>query len=133
MSYGQESIQKAAEDFIRGEFKKEIALEHERAHTFPFELWKKTCELGLVSIHCPEQYGGHGCGVLENAPVVEAFCCQDSGLGIALSVADSSSEIILRYGNEEQKGRYLSVTTKGEAISSGALTEPDHGIETPFK
>ena len=79
MSYEQESIQKAAEDFIQGEFKKETALEHERAHTFPFELWKKTCGPGLVSIHFPEQYGGHGCGVLENALVVEASVAKIPG------------------------------------------------------
>jgi alkylation response protein AidB-like acyl-CoA dehydrogenase len=129
LSYEQESIQKAAEEFAAGEFKKEVALEHERAHTFPYEIWKKACELGFVGIHFPEQYGGQGYGVLENALVVEAFCRQDSGLGIALSNADSSSEMILRYGNETQKERYLPLITKGEAISSGAFTEPDHGSD----
>jgi len=129
LSYEQESIQKAAEEFAAGEFKKEVALEHERAHTFPYEIWKKACELGFVGIHFPERYGGQGYGVLENALVVEAFCRQDSGLGIALSDADSSSEMILRYGNETQKERYLPLITKGEAISSGAFTEPDHGSD----
>jgi alkylation response protein AidB-like acyl-CoA dehydrogenase len=129
LSYEQESIQKAAEEFAAGEFKKEVALEHERTHTFPYEIWKKACELGFVGIHFPEQYGGQGYGVLENALVVEAFCRQDSGLGIALSNADSSSEMILRYGNEAQKERYLPLITKGEAISSGAFTEPDHGSD----
>src|SRR4030042_670500 len=100
LSYEQEAIQKAAEEFARGEFDKEIALEHEKAHTFPYEIWKKACELGFVGIHYPEEYGGQGYGVLENALVVEAFCRQDSGLGIALSDADSSSEMILRVGNE---------------------------------
>ena len=99
----------------------------------PWDLISKAHDAGLRQLSVPEEYGGGGYGVLENALVIEAFCCQDSWLGIALSVADSSSEIILRYGNEEQKGRYLSVTTKGEAISSGVFTEPDHGIETPFK
>jgi alkylation response protein AidB-like acyl-CoA dehydrogenase len=129
LSYEQESIQKAAEEFAAGELKKEVALEHERAHTFPYEIWKKACELGFVGIHFPEQYGGQGYGVLENALVVEAFCRHDSGLGIALSDADSSSEMILRYGNETQKERYLPLITKGEAISSGAFTEPDHGSD----
>jgi alkylation response protein AidB-like acyl-CoA dehydrogenase len=129
LSYEQESIQKAAEEFAAGEFKKEVALEHERTHTFPYEIWKKACELGFVGIHFPEQYGGQGYGVLENALVGEAFCRQDSGLGIALSNADSSSEMILRYGNEAQKERYLPLITKGEAISSGAFTEPDHGSD----
>src|SRR4030043_2032833 len=129
LSYEEESKKKAAEEFAAGEFKKEVALEHERAHTFPYEIWKKAWELGFVGIHFPERYGGQGYGVLENALVVEAFCRQDSGLGIALSDADSSSEMILRYGNETQKERYLPLITKGEAISSGAFTEPDHGSD----
>lgn len=129
LSFEQESIKKAAEEFAQGEFKKEIALEHETNHTFPLEIWEKACQLGFIGIHFPEEYGGQAYGVLENALVVEAFCCQDSGLGIALSVADSSSEMILRHGNEEQKKRYLSLVTKGEAVSSGAFTEPDHGSD----
>ena len=54
----QEAIQKAAREFAKGEFDKEIALEHERNHTFPSEIWKKACELGFMGIHYPEKYGG---------------------------------------------------------------------------
>jgi len=96
----QEAIQKAAAEFAKGEFDREIAIEHERKHSFPYEIWKKACELGFVGIHYPEQYGGQDYGVLENALVVEAFCRQDSSLGIAVSLADFSSEIILRFGTE---------------------------------
>jgi alkylation response protein AidB-like acyl-CoA dehydrogenase len=129
LGYEQESIQKAAAEFAAGEFKKEIALEHERNHTFPYDIWKKACELGFVGIHYPEQYGGQEYGVLENALVVEAFCRQDSGIGIALADADSSAEMILRYGSEAQKEKYLVPIATGEAISSGAFTEPDHGSD----
>jgi len=129
LTYEQESIQKAAAEFAAGEFKKEIALEHERNHTFPYDILKKACELGFVGIHYPEECGGQEYGVLENALVVEAFCRQDSGLGIALSDADSSAEMILRFGSKEQKEKYLTPIARGEAISSGAFTEPDHGSD----
>jgi alkylation response protein AidB-like acyl-CoA dehydrogenase len=125
----QQAIQRAAQEFAQGEFDKDIALEHERNHSFPYDLWKKACELGFVGIHYPEEYGGQAYGVLENVLVTEAFCRQDSGLGIALSHADSAAEMILRYGNQEQKERYLTLITKGEAVSSGAFTEPDHGSD----
>ncbi len=129
LSYEQEAIRKAAEEFAQGEFDKDTALKHETSHTFPYEIWKKACELGFVGIHYPEEYGGQEYGVLENTLVVEAFCRQDSGLGIALSNADSSSEMILRHGSKEQKEKYLIPITRGEAISSGAFTEPDHGSD----
>lgn len=125
----QEAIQTAARDFAKGEFDKEIALEHERNHTFPTDIWKKACELGFVGIHYPEEYGGQEYGVFENALVVEAFCRQDSSLGIAVSLADFASEIVLRFGNEDQKKKYLIPITSGEAISSGGFTEPDHGSD----
>ncbi len=125
----QEAIQKAAREFAKGEFDKEIALEHERNHTFPSEIWKKACELGFMGIHYPEKYGGQEYGVFENILVVEEFCRQDSGIGVAISLADFSSEVILRFGNDQQKEKYLIPLTKGEAISSGAFTEPDHGSD----
>jgi alkylation response protein AidB-like acyl-CoA dehydrogenase len=125
----QSSIQKAAEEFARGEFDKEIALECEKGHRFPREILKKAAELGFIGIHYPEEYGGQGYGVFENVLVVEALCRQDSGLGIALACADSSAEMILRFGSDEQKRRYLPSIARGEAISSGAFTEPDSGSD----
>ena len=129
LSEEQLSIQKAAEEFAKGEFNKDVALEHERTHAFPREMFKKASQLGFVGIHYPEEYGGQGYGVLENMLVAEAFCRQDSGLGMALSCADSCSEMILRYGSEEQKGKYLPRVARGEAVSAGAFTEPDHGSD----
>ena len=128
----QEAIQKAAEEFAKGEFDRDIALEHELAHSFPFDIWKKACELGFIGLHFPEELGGQDYGILENALVVEAFCRQDSGLGIALSLADFASEIILRCGTDEQKEKYLPPLISGEAISSGGFTEPDHGSDITF-
>ncbi len=132
LSYEQEAIQKAAEEFAKGEFDKDVALEHERTHTFPYKILKKACELGFVGIHYPEEYGGQEYGLVENMLLAEAFCRQDSGLGIALSNADSSAEMILRYGSKEQKEKYLIPVARGEAISSGAFTEPDHGSDITF-
>ena len=125
----QNSIQKAAREFATGEFDKEIALELERTHTFPSKIWKKACELGFMGIHFPEKYGGQEYGIFENVLVVEEFCRQDSGIGVAISLADFASEIILRFGNDKQKEEYLIPITEGKAISSGGFTEPDHGSD----
>ena len=75
LGFEQQAIQKSAEEFARGEFTKDLALEHERNHGFPYEIWKKACELGFVGIHFPEQYGGQGYGLLENALVVVTGGC----------------------------------------------------------
>ena len=125
----QRDIQRAAREFAQGEFDRDLALELERDHAFPKAIWKKACQLGFMGIHFPEEYGGQGFGVLENALVVEAFCRQDSGIGVALTLADFSSEVILRYGSEKQKQTYIPPIVRGEAISAGGYTEPDHGSD----
>ncbi|OGP86555.1 MAG: acyl-CoA dehydrogenase [Deltaproteobacteria bacterium RBG_16_54_11] len=129
LTEAQRDIQKAAREFAEGEFDRQLALELEREHKFPWEIWKKASELGFAGIHFPEEWGGGGYGILENVLVVEEFCRVDSGIGIALSLSDFSSEIILRSGTPEQKKKFLAPLTEGKAISSGAFTEPDHGSD----
>jgi alkylation response protein AidB-like acyl-CoA dehydrogenase len=125
----QREIQKAADEFAKGEFDKEAILDLEKSHQFPFAFLKKACQLGFIGIHYPEEYGGQGYGILENALIVEAFCRRDSGVGVCLSIANFASEIILRFGNKAQKKKYLVPIARGEAISAGAFTEPDHGSD----
>jgi alkylation response protein AidB-like acyl-CoA dehydrogenase len=125
----QRDIQKAAREFIQGECDKEKILEWERDHAFPWDVWKKACELGFIGIHFPEEYGGQGCAIMDNILIVEEFCRRDSGVGIALSLADFSSEIVLHFGTEDQKKKYLIPVTRGEFLSGGAYTEPDHGSD----
>jgi len=125
----QRDIKKAAKEFAEGEFDRELARELEQKHEFPWEIWRKACELGFVGIHFPEEFGGGGYGIFENVLVVEEFCRVDSGIGIALSLSDFASEVILRFGTKEQKEKYLIPLTQGKAISAGGFTEPDHGSD----
>jgi alkylation response protein AidB-like acyl-CoA dehydrogenase len=129
LTHEQKDIQKAAREFIQGEYDKEKILEWEQTHTYPKEIWKKAAKLGFIGIHFPEEYGGQGYGVFENILIVEEFCRKDSGVGIALSLADFSSEVVLRFGTPEQKKKYLIPVSRGEFISGGAYTEPDHGSD----
>ncbi len=125
----QKEIQRAAREFIEGECDKDKILELEQRHEFPKEIWKKAARLGFIGIHFPEEYGGQGYGVFENLLVVEEFCRRDSSVGMALSTVDFSSELILKFGTHEQKKKYLIPIAKGEFISGGAYTEPDHGSD----
>ena len=125
----QKEIQQKAREFALRDFTKEKALELDETYSFPFEIWKKACRSGLIGAHFPKEYGGQGLGVMENILIVEELCRRDSGIGIALSLADFSSEVVLRFGTPEQKAKYLIPVAKGEFISAGAYTEPDHGSD----
>jgi alkylation response protein AidB-like acyl-CoA dehydrogenase len=125
----QKDIQKAARDFARGEFDRELALELDEKHEYPTAIWKKAAEEGFIGLHFPVEYGGSGFGCTENVLVVEEFCRQDSSIGAALMLADFASECILRFGSEDQKQSYLTPVAEGGMISGGAITEPDHGSD----
>ena len=125
----QKKIQNSVREFIRSEFDKDKIRDWDQTHTFPREIWKKAAHSGFIGIHFPQEYGGRGTGIMENILVVEEFCRGDSGVGVALSLADFSSEVILRFGTPEQKKKYLVPVAKGEFISGGGYTEPDHGSD----
>jgi len=125
----QKKIQNSVREFIRAEFDKDKIREWDQTHSFPREMWKKAAHSGFIGIHFPQEYGGRGTGIMENILVVEEFCRGDSGVGVALSLADFSSEVILRFGTPDQKKKYLVPVAKGEFISGGGYTEPDHGSD----
>ena len=132
LSKSQKEIQKAARDFTKGEFDKELALELDRKHEFPKKIWEKAAELGFLGIHFPEKYSGQGLGVLENIIIADEFCRRDSTIGSAVILAGFASECILRFGSEELKEKFLPPVAEGRMLSAGAFTEPDHGSDITF-
>ncbi len=124
----QTDIRKAAEEFAKGEFDPDAALEYDEKQEFPLPIWKKACELGFVGIYFPEEYGGPGFGLLENALITEAFCRQDSGVGMALALSDCGSEMILRHGDENQKKQVLSFIAQGEGLVTMAALEEGYSL-----
>jgi alkylation response protein AidB-like acyl-CoA dehydrogenase len=132
LTKSQKEIQKAARDFAKGEFSKDLALELDRKHEFPEKIWKKAAELGFIGIHFPEAYSGQGLGTLENILVAEEFCSRDSTIGSALILAGFGSECILRFGSDELKEKFLPPVAEGEILSAGAFTEPDYGSDITF-
>ena len=99
----QRDIQKAAREFAEKEFDKDYSLEVERSRTFPWEVWKKACELGFVGIDIPEIYGGQGFDLLERVIVTEEFCRSGAGVGLHASHPGLGIEIILWSGSEDRR------------------------------
>jgi acyl-CoA dehydrogenase len=124
----QLDIQKAAFEFAQGEFPQR-AREADQTETFPRELYKMAADLGFQGIFFPEAYGGAGLGYLEFSLVSEAFWRVDPGLGQSLTSIVFGSDLLLLYGTEEQKKRYLTPLTTGDAIMAAAITEADAGSD----
>jgi alkylation response protein AidB-like acyl-CoA dehydrogenase len=124
----QRDIKKAARDFAEGEFP-DIAKECDREEKADRNVMRKACELGFVGAFIPEEYGGAGYGYLEAALVMEEFWRVDPGLGGQTQSTCFGSEMILLFGTEEQKKKYLPPVCSGDAISGTAVTEPDAGSD----
>lgn len=132
LNKSQKEIQKAAREFAKGEFDKELALELDKKHEFPKDIWKKAADLGFIGIHFPEKYSGQGLGIMENILVAEELCSKDSTIGSCVVLSSFASECILRFGSEELKSKYLPMVAEGKMLSAGAFTEPDHGSDITF-
>ncbi len=123
----QKAIKEAAREFAEKEFPK-YAEECDREEKFPFELWKKAAELGFIGMYIPEEYGGQGLGILDFCLVVEEFWRVDAGLGMILSTT-FGSEMIMLFGTEKQKKKYLPPLARGEKICCACFTEPQAGSD----
>jgi alkylation response protein AidB-like acyl-CoA dehydrogenase len=119
----QIAIQRAAGEFAKGEFDPDAAIRYDQDHQFPTDLWQKAGELGFIAVHIPEAYGGEGLGLLENALIAETFCRRDSGIGMALALADFGSEMIRQQGSEDQKKGTLPAIAEAKSLSTVAFLE----------
>ena len=128
----QKDIQKAVRDFVKGEFDKDLALELSKNHEFPKKIWQKAGEIGLIGVHFPEEYSGQGLGSLEDILVIEELCRGDSSIGSAVALSSFASELIVHYGSDEMKEKFLPKVAEAQMLSAGAFTEPDHGSDITF-
>ena len=125
----QTNLVKAARDFAKGEFDKDLARELDSKHEYPVKIWKKACDLGMVGLHYPEKYSGQNYGVMENILVAEELCRADSTIGACIILASFASECVLRFGSEEQKAEWLPKVAEGKCLSCGCFTEPGRGSD----
>lgn len=124
----QKDIQKASREFAQGEFPQR-AREADRLEDCPRELYKMAADLGFQGLFFPEAYGGAGLGYLDFCLAVEEFWRVDPGLGQALGSVTFGADLLLLFGTEEQKMRYLPPLAAGKAIMGAAITEPDAGSD----
>ncbi|MFW5855080.1 MAG: acyl-CoA dehydrogenase family protein, partial [Thermodesulfobacteriota bacterium] len=117
----QQRIQQSVREFVKKEFDKEKITEMDEKHEYPVDIWKKAAELGFIGIHFPEKYEGMNYGVMENILVAEELCRGDSSVGACLMLADFASEIVLHFGSEEMKSKWLPKVALGEVLSCGAF------------
>ena len=78
----------------------------------------------------PEDYGGAGLDYLSLALVLEEIAAGDGGTSTAISVTNCPvNAILMRYGNDAQKKKWLTRLARGEMLGVFCLTEPHVGSD----
>ncbi|MCK4606741.1 MAG: acyl-CoA dehydrogenase family protein [candidate division Zixibacteria bacterium] len=96
---------------------------------FPTEYLKPLAEMGLMSMIIPEEYGGRPVDTVCYSIAVEELSRVCGSTGITIAAHNSLGAFpIYRFGNEDQKKKYLPKAAAGELLAFG-LTEPDAGSD----
>jgi alkylation response protein AidB-like acyl-CoA dehydrogenase len=128
LSNRQKQIRLAAREFAEGELVP-IGKECEAKGEFPRDLIKKAAHLGFIGCFIKKEYGGLGLGLIEHGIILEEFWRAEPGLAQVLAQPAFGSDILLLYGTEEQKKKYLPPIVKGDWVMGFSITEPEAGSD----
>src|SRR5271170_6897841 len=103
--------------------------EMDEASLFRKDLLKEMFELGLMGIEIPEELGGQGGNFFQSDLAVEALAAVDPAAAVIVDVQNTiANNILLRWGNQEQKQRYLPRLAR-DTVAAFALSEAGSGSD----
>ena len=124
-----EMLRNMVREFARDEVEP-IAGKIDEEMRFPEELVGMMGELGLMGIPYPEKYGGAGMDTIAYTLAVEELTKACSSTAITMAAHTSLGTFpIYRFGDDDQKKRYLPKLTAGEFLGAFGLTEPQAGSD----
>jgi len=125
----QRMVKQSAREFARAELAPD-AMERDEEARFPWEAVKKMGDLGFLGMVTPEEFGGAEMGVMNYILALEEIARVDASACVIMSVTNSLCQYVLnRYGNDEQKRKYLPPLARGENLGAFALSEPQSGSD----
>jgi butyryl-CoA dehydrogenase len=125
----QKMIQDLCRNFVKNEIVP-IAEEMDKTGEFPYAVWKKMGDLGIVGIPIPEAYGGGEMDWLSMIIAIEEISRGDASIGASLlATVTLPMNLIHNFGTEDQKQKFLVPLATGEKIGAFGLTEPQAGSD----
>jgi alkylation response protein AidB-like acyl-CoA dehydrogenase len=106
-----------------------VASEMEHRNQYPHELVAQMKQMGLFGLNIPEEYGGAGIDTTTFAMIFEEI--SKGWLGLAGVIGSNSvmCDVVVRFGTEEQKRRFLPGMASGEKRGGICLTESNAGTD----
>ncbi|EIV91860.1 acyl-CoA dehydrogenase family protein [Frankia sp. QA3] len=106
-----------------------VAQELDHTNTYPEDLIEQMKEMGVYGLGIPEPYGDFGVSTSCYARVTEELSRGWMSLAGAFGGHSVVSKLILRFGTQEQREKYLPRMATGELRATMALTEPGGGSD----
>lgn len=133
LKYGQgetiDMLRETAEAFARDKIAPRAA-EIDASNQFPIDLWPEMGALGLHGITVPEADGGVDLGYLAHGIVVEEISRASASVGLSYGAhTNLCINQLARWGNVDQKAKYLPGLISGEHVGSLAMSEPGAGSD----
>ena len=129
LSSDQRLIVEHVRDYVRAEIAP-LAAQFDRSGDYPREQLRGLAELGLMGATVPEAWGGAGLDSVTYALCLEEVAAADASVAVIVSVQNGLPEqMILRYGSDAQRDRYLRPLAEGRHIGAFCLTESGAGSD----
>ncbi|WP_191858702.1 acyl-CoA dehydrogenase family protein [Hanstruepera ponticola] len=120
-------VRDAAREWVKRDVSP-IIEEYAQKAEFPEQIIGGLAEIGAFGPYIPVEYGGAGLDQISYGLIMQEIERGDSGVRSTASVQSSLVMYpIWKYGNEEQRQKYLPKLASGEWMGCFGLTEPDHG------
>ncbi|MGV6829004.1 MAG: acyl-CoA dehydrogenase family protein [Flavobacteriales bacterium] len=120
-------VRDAAREWVKRDVSP-IIEEYAQKAEFPHQIVKGLAEIGAFGPYIPVDYGGAGLDQISYGLIMQEIERGDSGVRSTASVQSSLVMYpIWKYGNEEQRQKYLPKLASGEWMGCFGLTEPDYG------
>ncbi|KJS35306.1 MAG: isovaleryl-CoA dehydrogenase [Hyphomonas sp. BRH_c22] len=122
-------IRETVKNFAQNEIAPRAA-EIDRTDKFPRDLLPKMGELGLLGITVEEEWGGTGLGYLEHVVAMEEISRASASVGLSYGAhSNLCVNQLRRWGNDDQKARYLPKLISGEHLGALAMSESGAGSD----
>jgi butyryl-CoA dehydrogenase len=123
----------AVQDAVRAYAQAEIAphaAAWDKTHHFPAAQLKGLAALGCYGVAVPTEWDGAGLDYLALALIIEEVAAADGGTSTVLSVNNCPvCSILMAFGNDDQKQRFLKPLARGDMLGAFCLTEPHVGSQ----
>jgi alkylation response protein AidB-like acyl-CoA dehydrogenase len=125
----QKEIQRLAREFAQAEIAPHSD-RWDREAVMDRSILDKLSALGFLGMMVPERYQGLELDTVTYLVALEEIAAVDASVAVAMSVHNSlPTQMILRYGSDAQRERYLPSMARGEMLGAFALSEPDAGSD----